>query len=68
MRRLDDAELEENYSEEESPPHRSNTTEGGDFAKVCLLELLSNRVQNFLLISLSLQGTVNLLSCGILSK
>lgn len=52
MRRLDDAELEEDYSDEESPPHHSKPTEGGDSAKVCLLESLSNSVQFFLHVSI----------------
>jgi hypothetical protein len=49
VRRIDDDELEEDgddYFDEESPPHRAKTAEGGDFAKVCIRELdLSSSVQ-----------------------
>lgn len=51
MRRIDDSDLEEeeeeDYLDEERPPHRSKPAEGGDMAKVCLLESLSNIVSNF---------------------
>lgn len=48
MRRIDDDELEEDsddYFDEESPPHLAKAAEGGDFAKVCRVESVTNSVK-----------------------